>query len=633
MISEGNTKGCFQLESQLAQSTSKKVKPKTIEELSDIIAIIRPGCLDAKFEKKNVTNHYIDRHNCIEPVVYDHPSLEPIMDKTKGLLIYQEQALRIAQDIAGFSPNAGNQLRKGIGKKLPEIIQKLKVKFIDGCKETGIVDEETAERLFENIEKSQRYSFNKCLSPDTLVETEDGCKKTIDKLKVGEYINCPGGYYKVINKYENGVHDTFQLRLADGSRITCTAEHKFLCEDGEIRPWYQILVKQRRIICKRGCLPIVAVLYCGLKRTIDIEVDNHEHIFYANNIATSNSHSASYAYMAYQTAYFKAHFPLAFFNAYLCHAKDKPKPKEEIAELIQNARIMDIDVLPPDFRKLNLDFRIYGEDIYFGLIDIKGIGQSIIEQLQREVSKTEEQLDKRIDKWTWLDFLLYFSPYIKAPAVKALICTGALDYFGLPRTQMYYEFENVDLRDKEKAWVINHHEQNPELSLIELLSCLTEIPAGRKHGGCTTKPRVQKIHDLISVLKNPPFPLLDSIAWIAGVEEELMGISLSCTKVDDCDTEIANCNCRGFIKGYKRPGPILLAAKIDRVKEILTKKKQKMAFLTVSDITGSIESIVLFPNIWADYSDVCFEGNTVMIQGKRGDKDKDTLIVDKIWNI
>src|SRR5210317_1592011 len=129
LISEGNTKGCFQLESRLGQMMSKKLKPNNIEQLSALISILRPGCLEAFRDGKSVSNHYIDKKNGEESVDYYHPSLEASVSTTYGEMIYLEQAMEIAKQIAGFNFQEADSLRKAIGKKKPEEMAKLKKKF------------------------------------------------------------------------------------------------------------------------------------------------------------------------------------------------------------------------------------------------------------------------------------------------------------------------------------------------------------------------------------------------------------------------------------------------------------------------------------------------------------------------
>jgi len=158
---EGNTKGVFQLESPLGKSKSKQVQPKNIEELSDLLAIIRPGCKDVFVEGKSLTQHYIDRKHKKDPVEYFHDALEPILSATYGILVYQEQALMIARDIAGFDLQEADILRKAIGKKDVVLMSNLRQSFIEKSGAKGVVSEEQASEIFNWIEKSQRYSFNK----------------------------------------------------------------------------------------------------------------------------------------------------------------------------------------------------------------------------------------------------------------------------------------------------------------------------------------------------------------------------------------------------------------------------------------------------------------------------------------
>ena len=82
LLSDGNTKGCFQLESRLGQSMAKKLKPRNIDQLSGLISILRPGCLEAIRDGKSVSSHYIDKKNGLESIDFFHPALEPILKDT-----------------------------------------------------------------------------------------------------------------------------------------------------------------------------------------------------------------------------------------------------------------------------------------------------------------------------------------------------------------------------------------------------------------------------------------------------------------------------------------------------------------------------------------------------------------------
>ena len=161
LFAEGKTKGIFQLESNLGKSWAKKLAPTNIEELSALIAIIRPGTLKAYVDGKSMTQHYVDRKHNREEVTYLHPALEEVLKPTYGVLVYQEQSMRIAQKIAGFNLQDADLLRKAIGKKKADLMNKVKKNFISGAERVGIVTKDEAEQIFGWIEKSSRYAFNK----------------------------------------------------------------------------------------------------------------------------------------------------------------------------------------------------------------------------------------------------------------------------------------------------------------------------------------------------------------------------------------------------------------------------------------------------------------------------------------
>jgi DNA polymerase III alpha subunit len=161
LFHEGRTKGVFQLESNLGKSWSRKLKPSNMEELSALVALIRPGCLKAISNGKSMTQRYVDRKNGVEDVEYLHESLEEVLKPTYGVLVYQEQSMRIVQKLAGFDLKEADVLRKAIGKKKAGLMAKVRKDFIKGCAKIEMVDEATADEIFGWIEKSSRYSFNK----------------------------------------------------------------------------------------------------------------------------------------------------------------------------------------------------------------------------------------------------------------------------------------------------------------------------------------------------------------------------------------------------------------------------------------------------------------------------------------
>src|SRR5690606_28758567 len=119
--------------------------------------IIRPGVLESRLDGKSLTQHYVDRKFGKEEISYIHPALEPILNKTYAVLVYQEQIMQIAKDLAGYSLQDGDSLRKTVAKKLPDKMAIEKEKFAEGCKKQGIVSEDIAKQIFDWIERSARY--------------------------------------------------------------------------------------------------------------------------------------------------------------------------------------------------------------------------------------------------------------------------------------------------------------------------------------------------------------------------------------------------------------------------------------------------------------------------------------------
>ena len=126
LFKDGRTKGVFQLESNLGRAWSKRLQPTNLEELGALIALIRPGSLKAITDGKSMTQHYVDRKSGLDIIKYLHESLTDVLQSTKGVLIYQEQSMRIAQELAGFNLQEADVLRKAIGKKKADLMAKVK---------------------------------------------------------------------------------------------------------------------------------------------------------------------------------------------------------------------------------------------------------------------------------------------------------------------------------------------------------------------------------------------------------------------------------------------------------------------------------------------------------------------------
>ena len=153
LLQDGDCVGVFQLESDGMRRYVKQLKPTEIEDIIALVALYRPGPMQHIPE-------YINGKHKRKEVKYMHPLLKPILETTYGIPVYQEQIMRIAQDLAGFTLAEADILRKAIGKKIEKLLMEQKDKFVDGMKKNKI-DERIGVELWHWIEPFARYSFNK----------------------------------------------------------------------------------------------------------------------------------------------------------------------------------------------------------------------------------------------------------------------------------------------------------------------------------------------------------------------------------------------------------------------------------------------------------------------------------------
>ncbi len=306
LMSMGLTKGIFQLEEHLGERYSQVVKPQNIEDVADIVSIIRPGCKEAFHVdgETSMLDAYCKIRNGQMEEAYLHDDLKPILGKTHSVLIYQEQIIEICRDMAGMSLEDGDMVRKAMGKKLPSEMKKWQDVFVKGCIEQGY-EEELGLKMWDWIEKAAGYLFNK-------------------------------------------------------------------------------------------------------------------------------SHAVAYAKIAYKTAYAKTNHPTAFYSAMLKFADKKTDTYEEMLELINDAKLFGIRVIPPVIKEANPDFHILNKStIAFGIEYLKGVGHSSMAAIERL---------RGVSSWT--DFLIMVDRYkVDKTSCEALIKSGVLDELNLPRTFMLAEYE------------------------------------------------------------------------------------------------------------------------------------------------------------------------------------------------
>jgi len=245
LIGRGDLEGIFQLESSGMKQVVKDFKPNSLEDISSILALYRPGPLDAGLIPK-----FINRKNGNEKVDFPHPFIKSILTETYGIMVYQEQIMKIAQDLAGYSLGDADLLRRAMGKKKVSEMVKHRNIFVDGSMKKG-VNEKLANDLFDQMVLFAEYCFNK-------------------------------------------------------------------------------------------------------------------------------SHSTAYGAVTYQTAFLKAHFPVAYMAALLSVNSGS---SDKMQRYISNCYSMGIEVISPSINFSGVDFTIKNSQILFGLSAIKNLGDSAIKNI------------------------------------------------------------------------------------------------------------------------------------------------------------------------------------------------------------------------------------------------------------
>lgn len=156
LLASGEVAGIFQVESAGMRRTLREMQPTTFEDIVVLLSLYRPGPMQ-------FIENYIARKEGREAVTYRHPALEPILKDTYGIIVYQEQIIRIATDLAGYSSAEADLMRRAVGKKKAKDLQEQRARFLAGAVERGIPPE-AAEQIFDDIEFFANYGFNKAHS-------------------------------------------------------------------------------------------------------------------------------------------------------------------------------------------------------------------------------------------------------------------------------------------------------------------------------------------------------------------------------------------------------------------------------------------------------------------------------------
>lgn len=459
LLGRGDTTGIFQLESQQMRRYIAELKPTSISDITAMVALYRPGPM------AHIPRFIRCKHG-LEEIRYPHPSLEPILKETYGVIVSQDQVLQIVRAIAGFTLGQADILRKAMGKKIREEMLKQRQKFIDGAIANGH-KREKAEEIFDLIEPFAGYAFNK-------------------------------------------------------------------------------------------------------------------------------AHAACYALVAYQTAYFKANYPVEYFAAIMAtQASDTDK----LVNFIEDARRQGIEVLPPDVNKSDPDFTVEPvtagkKAVRFGLFAIKNIGRGPVETvLAARAGRAFTSL---------YDFCLRIQEegFSSKGAVETLIKAGALASMEKDRSRL--------LAGLEQAWAaasrICENKRRGQVAMFE--------------GGAG------QVEDHAPALPTE-YNKLTAQEQMA-IEKELLGVYLSDHPLDQFATKLAKIvthSCADARQCSDRES-VILAGVLTNVRPYYTKgKNEQMYFLTLEDKTGSI-AVTLFPRGAVEYGSYAVKDSVVVIEGKVSFRDR-----------
>ena len=271
LLSSGEVTGIFQVESEGMRRTLRAMQPTRFEHIIALISLYRPGPMEYIPE-------FIDRMHGRKPVTYRHPKLEPILAETYGIIVYQEQIMQIAGELAGYDLGEADTIRKAVAKKKEDQLLAHRKKFVEGCERNGIA-REVAEAIFNDIEYFARYGFNKCLPGD--VEILDGATGQMVRLEdlftgrvqVEETLSLDPHTQRVVRGtvsavMDNGVRPVYRLRTALGYEIEATANHPFYTPQGwqllaALQPGDRIATPSRLPVTGRHAWPAHQVVFLG----------------------------------------------------------------------------------------------------------------------------------------------------------------------------------------------------------------------------------------------------------------------------------------------------------------------------------------------------------------------------------
>jgi len=250
---DGRWFGVFQCTNAGAQRFFRRAKPKSIIDIATLTSIFRPGPLGA-----NVDKIYVEYKSDPTSIPDMHPKIWQVLEKTYGLLVFQEQVMELAHVVADIPLEECDDIRRAITKGKKENLGAVEQRFIDGATKNGLTELE-AKELFGNIKYFASYGFNKCLHEDTLISAYSKEGKCLGDKKIKDFI---GGefvrsrdertgseiFVKVKERHKNGLKETVEVTFDNGKSVRCTLDHKFRTTCGQMLPLSEIIAKDFEVV-------------------------------------------------------------------------------------------------------------------------------------------------------------------------------------------------------------------------------------------------------------------------------------------------------------------------------------------------------------------------------------------------
>jgi len=608
MLSDAKTFGVFQLESSGMREALRGLKPGRLEDVIAMVSLYRPGPMD-------LIPDFIARKHGRAKITYEHPAMEKFTRETYGIMVYQEQIMQIASEMAGFTMGEADTLRRAMGKKDRELMAKQRDKFIAGCVDRGTAAAK-AERVWELMEKFAGYGFNKCLAADTWIEMADGTRKPITAIRGGDLVATKDGPHRACGVRPSGVRPVGRLTLANGLAVRCTPDHPIfthrgwvnaekLAADDRVAVFDSVAAAFERVALRRRggeqtptttpmtwAAPTGYVLE-GTEPTYDFEVPGAAS-FIANGIAVHNSHAGAYALVAYQTAYFKANYPVEFMAALLT---SEMGDTDKIVKYIEECRAMGLTVSPPEVNVSDVQFSVAGDTIRFGLAAIKNVGEAAMESIL--ATRAADGAFKTLDDFcARVDLRL-----VNRRVIESLIKAGAFDSLGLPRAHLLAQTDAA----LEAGQRVQRDRIEGQASFFDTLIPPAAAPARREPAEIV-----------------PEWPDDQRLAY----EKEVLGFYVSGHPLAQYASVIDSLGVTtsADLATRSHGARVTLLGHVAALKETATKSGNRMAFVTLEDMAGTVE-VTVFPEPFKVAAPYLRSREPLVVRGRVDDGDKGRVIL------